>query len=268
MRSIRTFLVAATIAAGLSTACRPDPVVGSLRARLASPRLGYPETVPLHFEWKPAAPLVDPAGTPTVFVHLIDEHGALRRTFDHPFPQDWNIGRVVDYDIDVFQSALASPLPKGRYVLTAGLYDPPRNARWKLEAGPEAGQREYRIGEVDVVEPGDPAPLFEFTGAWGPPEPDASLQILSRRRLLGPATLRFAGAAGGPTIRLALTVKGDPLPADSDCDPAAPTRRLEPGFQWIDLSAPARPCEIRFGAPAGAPVGMTTTLDIAALRGR
>jgi hypothetical protein len=261
MRSFRPLLVvvaAAAIAGGLPVACRPDLVVGSLHASLASQRLGYPETVPLHFEWIPAAPLVDPAGSPTVFVHLIDDHGALRRTFDHPFPQGWNVGRPVAYDIDLYQSALAPPLPKGRYVLTAGLYDPPRQTRWRLEAGAEAGKREYRIGELDVVEP----------GAWGPSEPDASLQILSRRRLLGPATLRFAGAAGGPTIRLAFTVKGDPLPADSDCDAGAPTRKLEPGFQWVDVAAPARPCEIRFGAPAGAPIGTTTTLDIAALRRR
>jgi hypothetical protein len=259
------------VAAGAATACRPDPVVGSLRTPARSIRLGYPETVPLRLEWTTTAPLVDPAGNPTVFVHLLDEQGGVRRTFDHPFPEDWNPGRAVAYDIDLYQSALAPALPKGRYVLTAGLYDPPRQSRWRLDAAAESGKREYRLAEVEVVEASDPAPFFEFSGAWGPPEPDASLQILSRRRLMGPAVLAFTGAGGGGTVRLALTVKGAPLPVSSEClAPAGASgnaTRLDLGYRWIDLAAaPSRRCEIRFAATPGVPVGQTSTLDIAAIR--
>jgi hypothetical protein len=251
-------------------ACRPDPVVARLSTPAKSVRLGYPETVPLRLEWMPSAPLLDPAGAPTVFVHLLDEHGTLRRTFDHPFPEGWNVGRPVAYDIPLYQSALAPPLPKGRYVLTAGLYDPPRGSRWRLDAGAEAGKREYRLAEVEVAEPSDPAPLFDFSGAWGAPEPDASLQILSRRRLLGPASLRFAGAANGGAVRIALTVKGSPLPVESDCEHGGGPPVLPLGYSWIGFDAPpGKPCEIRFGATAaaaGVPVSQTSTLDIAAFR--
>lgn len=267
--SIALALGALTLGLALMTACRPDPVVGRLGTPAKAIRLGYPEAVPIRFDWTPLAPLVDPGGPPTVFVHLLDEHGVVRRTFDHPFPEDWALSRpepVAD-EFDLYQSALAPPLPRGRYVLTGGLYDPGRQTRWRLDAGaPEAGKREYRIADVEVNEPTDPALLFELTGRWGPSEPDSSLQVLARRRLRGPATLRFTGAGGAGAIRLALTVKAAPLSLETDCAASRPDP-LAPGYRWLSFDvAPGRPCTVRFDAPETAEGESGSTLDIAAFR--
>ncbi|HEY6147810.1 MAG TPA: hypothetical protein VIZ69_08925, partial [Thermoanaerobaculia bacterium] len=92
--------------------------------------------------------------------------------------------------------------------------------------------------------------LFAFEGEWGPAEPDPSVQVLARRRLRGPAALRFTGKpADAGSVRLALTVRGVPLAVVSECGPPPP-KPLEPGYHWVGFDLPASgSCTIRFPAP-------------------
>jgi hypothetical protein len=251
----------------LASSCRPSAPVASLRVSPATVRLGHPESAPLHFAWLPAIGPDNMKGALTVFVHLLDERRAVRRTFDHPFPQPWVAGKPVSYDLELYQSALAPGLPPGSYAVTAGLYDPSSGSRWAVDAGgAELGRREYRVGTVEVPPP-DPAavPRFEFAGEWGPVEPDPSVQILARRRLHGPATLVFAGRpALAGTVRLALTVHGASLAVESDCAPGAAVR-LDPGYHWIGFDLPASGvCTIRFPDVPSRGNGPPEPLDAAA----
>lgn len=238
--------------AALVCGCRPGVPVAALRTSPSTIRLGYPESALLHFDWSPSTAIDRINGSPTVFVHLLDERGGVRRTFDHPFPRPWSPGRRVSYDVELYQSALGAALPPGSYAVSAGLYDPASGRRWVLETGAtELGRREYRVGKVEVPAKGAaPAASFEFAGEWGPTEPDPSVQVLARRRLNGPSTLRFAGRPGVPgSVRLALTVHGAAISVESSCGPGA-ARRLEPGYQWIGFDLPASgSCDIQFPVP-------------------
>lgn len=263
-------VAAAILFAATASRCGRGTPVASLRTSPPAIRLGYPETALLHFDWSPSVALEKSAGTPTVFVHVLDDKGAVRRTFDHPFPQVWSGGKPVSYDIELYQSALAAPLPPGTYVLSAGLYDPSSGRRWGLTAaGTELGRREYRIGAIDVP-PGEslPSARFEFAGEWGPVEPDPSIQVLARRRMSGPASLRFSAAPGSQgSVRLALTVHSASLALESDCTAAAPGR-LDPGYHWIGFDLPpGGTCNIRFPDAPSRASGPDETLDSAARRG-
>lgn len=256
------------LAAAASRCGRGKPVA-SLGASPVAIRLGYPESALLHFDWSPSAALQPSGGNPTVFVHVLDDKRAVRRTFDHPFPGTWSVGKAVSYDIELYQSALAAPLPPGTYRLTAGLYDPSSGRRWGLATpGAELGRNEYRIGSLEVPAAG-PAPSgrFDFEGQWGPVEPDPSLQVLARRRLSGPASLRFSAAPGSRgSVRLALTVRADALGVESDCEraPGAP-QRLEPGYHWIGFDLPPSGiCNIRFPDAPARTSGDAQTLESAA----
>jgi hypothetical protein len=251
----------------LASSCRPSAPVGRVRVSPATVRLGYPESALIHFAWSPTTPLETTKGIPTVFVHLLDERRAVRRTFDHPFPQAWAAGTPVSYDLELYQSALGVGLPPGTYAVTAGLYDPSSSRRWALDAGgTEVGRREYRVGTVEVPVP-DPAcaPAIDFSGEWGTAEPDPSLQVLARRRLNGPGSLRYAGKPGASgTVRLALTVRVSALTVESECAPGGVVR-LEPGYHWIGFDLPASgSCTIRFPDVPSRANGPPEGLDAAA----
>lgn len=257
------------LSAAAGARCGRGAPVASLRTSPPAIRLGYPETALLHFDWTPSKPLEAAAGNPTVFVHVLDEKRAVRRTFDHPFPGAWSAGTPVSGDIELYQSALSAPLPPGSYTLSAGLYDPSSGRRWGLATtGEELGRREYRIGSLDVPAVGKaPSPRLDFEGQWDPVEPDPSLQVLARRRLSGPASLRFSAPPGSRgSVRLALTVHADALAVESDCATAA-ARRLEPGYHWIGFDLPpSGVCNIRFPDAPARTSGSGETLESAARR--
>ena len=128
----------------------PTPV-GQLEVSPKSVTLGAGEIKTVKLKWTPTAPLEGVKGTPTVFVHLLDDSGEVVRTFDHPLPQTWTVGTPISYDIDVFQSAVAPPLPPGKYRLTVGLFDQ-ENQRWALAGlGEEIAKREYQAAEVEAT---------------------------------------------------------------------------------------------------------------------
>lgn len=177
--------------------CGEDaPPVASLEVTPKSVRLPFPELHTIHLSWKPSAPLEGFAGTPTVFVHLLDDNDKVVRTFDHTFPGRWREGTAVGYDLKLYQSALSPPLNPGRYRLTVGLAGEGKQ-RWTLDGvGEPVARREYLAAEVDVPPPPPnkkSGPRFTFSEQWLPIEPGGDRQVLGRRWLTGNGGMRVAG---------------------------------------------------------------------------
>lgn len=189
-----------------AVACGKSSPVGHLEVQPQSLTVGYPDSKPLHLSWEPASALDSQGGAPTVFVHLLDRTGRLVRTYDHPFPQEWQEGVPVGYDVKIFQSALAPPLPVGRYQLTVGLYGNKTGKRWPLDvAGQDLRRFEYHVADVEVPTAG-PGPHFSYVGPWLPSEPGGSRQVVARRWLDGPGALRVERLAGPGTLWLVVHI--------------------------------------------------------------
>lgn len=224
---------ASVLALGLALAggCHPagDPVA-HLEVTPSLLRLDYPEVHTLHLVWQSLRALEarEPQGAggvqPLVFVHLLDAEGRTVRTFDHAFPGPWVPGARVEYDVEIYQSALAPPLAAGRYALTVGLYLA-TGPRWPLEvAAPDRGRLDYVVGAVEVPEraagaagaagAASPAaaPRFEFSGDWAPVQPGTDIQVLASRWLQGTGAITVAGppADGRVTLALDLPAAGTP----------------------------------------------------------
>lgn len=171
--------------------------------------LPFPELHTVRLTWKPSAPLDGFTGTPTVFVHLLNERDEVVRTFDHGFPGRWREGVPASYEIDLYQSTLAPPLPKGRYRLTLGLAGEGKQ-RWPLGGlGEPIARREYLAAEVEVPAPPvnkKSGPRFTFSEQWMPAEPGGDRQVLARRWLTREGGLRVAGLRQPGSVWLVLRI--------------------------------------------------------------
>jgi len=187
--------------------CRPaERPVASLETSPSKLELAWPRFVELDIRLRASAPLVDVIGRPLVFLHLLDEPGSVVRTFDHPLPDDWQVGREYAYTVRLYQSALADPLPPGDYLLSLGLYDP-EVGRFALEVdGRELGRKEYQIGTVRVPPLAETDPRARFSEGWLAAEPGVDRQVLARRALRGDAvgTVQLGPLEGPGTIFLTL----------------------------------------------------------------
>jgi hypothetical protein len=183
-----------------ASACREEATpVGSLQLQPSQIRLGPGRVQPVRFTWTPTAALEEDAGPPMVFVHLLDGEGKVVRTFDHPFPQRWREGTPVSYDIELYQSVLAPPLPAGSYRLTAGLYGRGKH-RWALEGlGEEVDRAEYVAAQVEVPAQDD-GPQFNFSATWLPVEPGGDRQLVARRWLIGRGGIRMVNVRNPGTL--------------------------------------------------------------------
>jgi hypothetical protein len=172
-------------------------------------RLPYPELHSVHLTWKPSMPLEGFTGTPTVFVHLLDQDRKVVRTFDHPYPGRWREGEPVSYDLKLYQSTLAPPLPGGSYSLTLGLAGQEKQ-RWAVEGvGEPVARLEYLAAEVEIPAPAKnkkSGPRFTFSEQWLPPEPGADRQLIARRWLSGPGGMRVAGLRQPGSLWLVLRI--------------------------------------------------------------
>lgn len=207
--------------------------------------------------WNPKAPLDNLEGKPRVFVHLLASGRNLLRTFDHPLAEVWTPWRAQSYEIELYQSALAEPLPAGAYELTAGLYDDASGERWALDAaGDEVGKREYRVATVVVPAAEAGTPAYDFGGGWLDAEPGGSKQVLTRRCARGEATIAVRGVASPGTVVLGSSVPklasgswGGAVDVTASCS-AERAQVNGPELQWARVPvapAAAEPaCEIRF----------------------
>jgi hypothetical protein len=187
-------------------ACGKPAPVAHLEVRPESLKLGYPDYRELHLSWEPTAALDPEAGPPTIFVHLLDRHGKIVRTYDHPFPEPWQEGTPVTGTVRIFQSALAPPLPAGQYQLTLGLYGTRSGKRWPLDvAARDLGRQEYPVVNVEVPPPAK-GPRLGFAGKWLASEPSGSRQIVALRWLDGPGALRVQGLPGPGSLWLEIQI--------------------------------------------------------------
>ncbi len=172
-------------------------------------RLPFPELHNVRLSWVPGAPLEGFAGTPTVFVHLLDERDTVVRTFDHPFPARWEEGTPVAYNLKLYQSTLAPPLPGGKYRLTIGLAGEGKQ-RWALEGlGESVARMEYLAAQVEVPPPPTnkkSGPRFAFSKQFLPSEPGGDRQVLARRWLTEDGAIRVAGLRQPGSLWLVLRI--------------------------------------------------------------
>jgi len=243
--------------AAVATACvAPQDPVASVSVSPSSVRLLYSEVQTIDFEFSVLAP-IDEGANPRVFVHLYEEPVDVLRTFDHPFPGEWQPGATVRHRLRIYQSALGPPLRAGRYFLSVGLYDID-GRRWPLEIdGEEIDRMEYAVAEIVVTE--DSAlPMFRFSDAWEPIEAGQGRQILGRRWLAGEGSLWVTETASADSIWMQLQ-----LPAAVEgvsrmmLDPGAEEPRVmvvsECGGVEVELVGPGpHEVEIPLGGAAAA----------------
>jgi hypothetical protein len=235
---------------------RAEPVA-SLSVEPKDVNLPAGRAAGLKLTWNPKAPLDNLQGKPRVFVHLLASGRSLTRTFDHPLAHEWTPWRAQSYEIDLYQSALAEPLPAGAYELTAGLYDDASGERWTLDSGAdEVGRREYRVATVVVPAAEAGTPTYDFAGGWLPAEPGGSKQVITRRCARGDAWIAVRGVASPGTVVLGSSVPklasgawGGAVALTASC--AAERGQVNgPELQWTRIpvaSSAAEPaCEIRF----------------------
>jgi hypothetical protein len=244
-------------------ACRRSRPVAALAVQPATVTLPHSFAAPLEFRWTPAAALDRLRGKPLVFVHVLDGGRKLLRTFDHPLPEGWTPGHAQSYEIELYQSAIAEPLPEGAYEMTFGLYDDGSRDRWPLTVdGEEVGRQEYRLSTLVVPKAAPPAPSFQFTGGWLPVEPGSSKQVVARRCLWGEGSIAVVAPPGPGTVRVAATLKAGQGPGvaaawrvSASCSPEV-AEIFGSELEWagfpVAAAAGEPPCEIRLTPPAGA----------------
>lgn len=204
-------LAAAVCLAGALGACGSEPAepVARLTVAPAEVELPYPESAVLSAVWEMTAPLDDGTagaaeGRPWVFVHLLDEAGAVVRTFDHELPFPWRPGGTERVPVELWQSALAPPLPAGDYRLTFGLYNPEDGRRFGLETGAaEVAAGEHEVARVRVPPPGA-GPELAFDGGWWPVQEGSDRQVLARRWLQREGTIGISNLSESVVLGLGL----------------------------------------------------------------
>lgn len=224
MKMKKTFLPIALAAAALAAGCGGEHTpVARVQVEPQQVRLPFSQAQALRLTWTPTAAL--DGEQPTVFVHLLDNRGKVVRTFDHAFPQRWREGSPVSYDVKLYQSAMAPPLPAGKYSLTLGLYGKD-GKRWALDGlGEPVARDEYKAGDIEAPDQ-RPNPRFLFSPNWQPPEPGGDRQVLARRWMAERAVVRLGHQRGAGTVWMVVRI---PEPKSPDYKVV-----LEPG-----ASAPA-----------------------------
>ena len=202
----------APLALALAAGCgRSEPPVARLRVEPATLRLPYPELATVKLTWEPITPIPT---APTVFVHLVDEKGDIERTFDHPYPAAFKPGTPQTYNVHLYQTALATPLPEGQHRLVVGLYAPGSD-RWALETtGKELKKKEYIVGEIEVPPVDKLAPKLQFTRTWLAAEDGGDRQTLVRRWLTGNGAIRLAPVSKPGTLWLSVRIPAGDNPGE------------------------------------------------------
>jgi hypothetical protein len=257
-RAIPVVILGAWVLAG--AACGRSRPVASLSVEPLSVNLPHPAVAPMRFRWSPTAPLGRVAGKPRVFVHVLDGGRRLLRTFDHPLPEIWTPGRPQNYEIELYQSAIAEPLAAGAYEITVGLYDDGAKKRWPLQVdGEEVGRQEYRLATLVVPAAPAPSPTFEFSGGWRAVEPGSSRQVVARRCLDGEGRIAVLAPPSPGTVRVAASILasgGAPAvgrwTVSASCSPqAVSVTGTELTWVAIPLAAAEGPaCDVRFAPSA------------------
>ncbi len=265
-RSQLKLLAACILLAPCILACRQQAPVARLQVSPQALALPYPHSAFLELSWLPLAPLDVASSELLVFVHLIDQEGKVRRTFDHRFPETWAEGSEITYPLELHQSAIAPPLPPGSYDLPLGLYEA-SGRRWPLDIeAPEVDDEEYVLAEVAIPYPVMATPRFHFSDAWEATQDTGLRQVVAHRWLNEqPADLLIWGIDRPGEALLSFTIHRlqeqdfrlrtttpNEVPAvavESECG-SVRGRLSGYGFHQIRLSVPAsatgQRCTVRF----------------------
>ena len=206
----KTFLLLpiAALALACLAGCAKKTPVGKVEIEPRLVTLPFSQVRTVHVTWTPSAPLGDEQ--PTVFVHLLDGKRKVLRTFDHPFPGRWREGEPVANDLRLYQSALAEPLPPGKYRVTLGLYGKD-GRRWPLDGlGEPVGRDEYDAFQVEVPNQ-NPSPRFAFAPTWMDLEAGGDRQVLARRWLLNRAAFRLVDQREAGAVWMVLQIPPNTL---------------------------------------------------------
>ncbi len=240
---------------------RSEAPVARLSIEPSSLSLPYPQLATVKLTWEPITAI---AASPTVFVHLVDEKGELERTFDHPYPAAFKPGMPQAYNVYIYQTALATPLPEGKHRLVVGLYVP-GGERWAIETtGKELKKKEYIVGEIDVPPVDKLAPKLQFTRTWLAAEDGGDRQVLVRRWLAGGGAVRLAPVTQPGTFWLSVRIPAGDNPGEklvtngtrppsvqigSNCG-GAETNLSGPGIHLVPITVdtvpPGGQCVVRF----------------------
>ena len=199
-------IVSVALVAALATGCggKQTPVARvEVEPRLV--KLPFSQARTVRLTWTPSAPLE--GETPMVFVHLLDDKDRKKvsRTFDHPFPERWREGAPVTDELRVYQSALAPPLPAGKYQVVIGLYGKD-GKRWALDGlGEPVGRTEYNAFTIEVPAQ-SPGPRFAFSPTWGPIDPGGDRQVLARRWMADRGAIRVLNQKGPGVVWLLVQI--------------------------------------------------------------
>ncbi len=199
-------LVTLALAVALAAGCggKQTPVA---RVTVAPPVVQLPSAQAriVRLTWTPSAPLE--GETPTVFVHLLDDKDKKKvsRTFDHPLPSRWREGEPITDEFKVYQSALAPPLPAGKYQVVIGLYGKD-GKRWALDGlGESVGRTEYNAFTIEVPAQ-SPGPRFAFSPTWGPIDPGGDRQVMARRWMAEQGAIRVLDQPGPGVVWLMVQI--------------------------------------------------------------
>ena len=211
-RALSLLVTVGLVTAGLAgMSCVPGELpVAELYANGPEAPLDHASNLTMSLEWQPLRPLEPTRATPFLFVHLLDREGQLLRTFDREIPEAW-LGKVAgggsgEAEIEIWQSALAAPLPAGWYRLTAGVYDLGSGRRWRLETSArEIDEGEYEIAEIEVASAGRRTPDLLFDGDWLVPE-EGGRHNPGRRWMGESGTIGLRGTAGWHELVLSISI--------------------------------------------------------------
>jgi len=198
-------IVAVALAAALAAGCggKQTPVA-RVEVDPGLVQVPFSEARAVRLTWTPSAPLE--GETPTVFVHLLDDKKKVSRTFDHPFPQRWREGAPLTDEFKVYQSALAPPLPAGKYQVVVGLYGKD-GKRWALDGlGESVGRNEYDAFELEVPAAQGNRSHFAFSPTWRPVEPGGDRQVVARRWMADRGAIRVVDQSGPGVVWLVLQI--------------------------------------------------------------
>lgn len=190
------------------------PPVAHVEIEPAEIALPYPGYAEYRLAWTLEAPLEGRQGSLAAFIHLLDDEGAILRTFDHPIPFEWQSGATPSYTQKIFQSALAPALETGRYRLTIGLYDEAN--RWGVStSGGAVRSSESLLATVTVDEVEGGFPAFYFSPEWLPVEGGVDRQVLGRRWLREDGVIRLGELTRPGSLWLLV---GVPTAAEEDLE--------------------------------------------------
>lgn len=205
--SVAVLLCAGLMAAAACSRSEPAaPPVATPTVTVNKPRaaIGSPLQITYKFDVAPGARL---ERDHLVFLHVIGPDGETLWQDDHhpavPTSQ-WQPGQTVEYTRTIF---VPNYPHIGDTTLRVGLYDPQNGERAVLDA-PDAGQREYTVGTLNLLPQADNIFLI-YKDGWHPAEVDSTNPLVEWQWTGKAATLSFRNPKNDATFYIESDARTD-----------------------------------------------------------